>query len=82
VLIEPDSSPGLTQYLLKPGFAAVQRIKSQIVPFSLIRSRRNGDAFVMVTVANAIEQRDAVVNCNQSRGPYFLDNRFPLLAGG
>jgi len=62
VLVETDSSPGLGQDHLKRGLETLRRIRSEIVAvqFDQVEGVKE-NAFVMVAVANTIEQSDAVV---------------------
>ena len=62
VLIESNAWPSLGQDYSKRGLATLQRIRSEIVTvqFDQVEGVQE-NAFVMVPVANAIEQRDAVV---------------------
>jgi hypothetical protein len=62
VLVESNAWPSLGQDYSKRGLATLQRIRSEIVTvqFDQVEGVQE-NAFVMVPVANAIEQRDAVV---------------------
>src|SRR4029077_286376 len=62
VLVESNAWPSLGQDYSKRGLATLQRIRSEIVTvqFDQVGGVQE-NAFVMVPVANAIEQRDAVV---------------------
>jgi hypothetical protein len=62
VLVEPDARAGLRQDHFKPGLAAFQRITPEIVavPLDQVEGVQE-NAFVVASVANAIEGGDAVV---------------------
>ena len=62
MLVESDAWASLGQNYLKPDFAALQRIRSEIVAVQFDQVERvKKKTFVMATVADTIERRDAIV---------------------